>query len=314
MKPRHILAACLFAPALFAQPLQPLDAFWFAEAGFLTADRLETLTKELKDWKTAGVFDQYAWRSLPPTFEDPKQFISLANSFHKTMGGHSLVASFPVGLEGWETSYNQKLAEQGGWKYDPAKAMSHKEWLAAFANLQAEQWAWVLERPAKMMTPEQAAQSAVELGRFAKAHGKKFVMWLSTNGLRGPALAVTQAVCKATRGMADDFVWMDLPGDATIKALGHRPASGEEGRVSAGFLAALDGLLDEILELTPKEKVHIQWTHSPRLPTQNVEGTTAYIAACQKKGINKFVLFAPLQLLAQEPWHDFYTKIPRSGR
>lgn len=304
-----VVAAFAFRTAAAQDKLKPFDSFWFAEAGFLTPDRVPGLTKELKEWR--GVFDAFAWRSLPPTFEDPQTFIRLANSMDQDLGGHLLVATFPVGKEGWETSYSTALARQGGWKYDAAKAVTQAEWLGIFQALKPELWAWVLERPAAMPSPDQAAASATEFIRFAKAHHKKVIMWLSTNGLRGPGLPAIEAVCKATRDRADYFVWMDLPGDATIAALGHRPSSPEEGRASPAILSAIGQHADKILTLCPKDKVAIQWTHSPILMTQNVEGTRSYIAACQRKGINRFVLFAPLRVLQEAPWREFYRSLGR---
>lgn len=303
-----ILAAS--APAKTAVKLKPLKSLWYAEAGFLNAERLPKLTAGLKRWEQ--VFDAFPQRILPPTFGDAQSSIKQLNELNRALNGSLVVATFPVGRTGWETSFNERLAARGGWKYEAGKAVSQQEWLTTLKDAEAEIWAWVLEQPANIPTPEQAAASALEFISAARAQRKTVVIWLSAMGLRGPAQAALRGVCAATKGKADYFVWMDLPGVAVEQALGRRPASPEEGRMNAGVLSTLEQLLDTIVTLTPPEQTVIQWTHNARLPTQDVAGTTDYLDACQRKGINRFCLFYSLRGLEQEPWQEFYRTLTKA--
>jgi hypothetical protein len=233
-----------------------------------------------------------------------KDSVTHANAISKALGDAVILATFPVGKDGWETSASSAFAEQmapHGAHYDSRRTMTQAQWLETLGKAGGGGWAWVLERPARMPTPEQAAQSAVEFARIAKAQKKKVVIWLSVMGLTREALVPPlQRVCGATRDSTDYFVWMDLPGESL--------RNGE-----SQWRETMDGLLDKILALTPKEKTVIQWTHNPRLPTKDPAGTRNYIAACQRKGINRFVLFAPLEILNRDPWQEFYRTIPKSG-
>lgn len=291
----------------------PINTIWFAPATLLTADTEKDLTAKLKQWKTAGTFDGFPIRILPPTFADPQDFIPRANALNEVLGGTLIIGTFTVGKDGWETSFNERFARQFGFSYDASKAMSQSEWLKTMSALTADAWAWVLEQPAQMPPPVEAtARSAAEFTEIAKAQNRKVIIWISAMGLQPePLLAVLRRVIEASRARADYFVWMDLPGVVLQQTLGRRPNSPEEGRMTPQMLATMEKLLDQIVALTPPEKTLIQWTHSPFLPTQDVEGTVAYIAACQRKGINRFVLFLSLQGLEQEPWRSFYHSLPR---
>lgn len=295
------------APPLSATELKPLDSLWFAPAIFLTGKSVadDAVGRLLQPWQQNKVMDAFALRCFPPTFFDAKESVTHINVVAKTLGDAVIIATFPVGKDGWETSASQPLAERMspfGSRYDGSQAMTQAQWLETLGKAGGGGWAWVLEQPTRMPTQEQAVQSAGEFASIAKAQKKKVVIWLSVMGLTREALVpVTQRVCDATRDNADYFVWMDLPGE-TLR-------NGE-----SKWRETMDGLLDKILSLTPKEKTAIQWTHNPRLPTKDPAGTREYIAACQAKGINRFVLFAQLELLGREPWQEFYQTIPKSGR
>jgi hypothetical protein len=178
--------------------------------------------------------------------------------------------------------------------------MPQLQWLATLKDLESGTWAWILEQPAQMPTPDQAARSASEFVRFAKAQHKKAAIWLSGQALTHPRFKeMTQRICDATRADADFFGWMDLPGESI--------RSGE-----TRWHETLDGLLDQILAMTPKEKTVIQWTHNPGWPAKDVAGTKAYISACQAKGINRFCLLSAPQFLDRAPWQEFYRTLPKT--
>jgi len=82
--------------------------------------------------------------------------------------------------------------------------------------------------------------------------------------------------------------------------------------MSPAMLAELSKALDTVLALTPKEKTYIQWINSPNLPTQDVAGTRAYIAACQAKGIDNFAVEGSIDLLRKDPWRGFYMSLAKS--
>jgi hypothetical protein len=158
----------------------------------------------------------------------------------------------------------------------------------------------VLEQPARLPTPEQAARSAAEFVRLAKAQHKQTVIWLTAQALtRGGRFEELMAgICDATRADADFIVWMDLPGETL-----------ENGE--SRWRETMDQLLERILKLSPPEKTVIQWLNNPKWPTRDVEGTKAYISICQGKGINRFCLLANPQLLQREPWRAFYRTLPK---
>ncbi|HXF04290.1 MAG TPA: hypothetical protein VNM72_02620 [Blastocatellia bacterium] len=294
----------------------PINTIWFAPATLLTSGTEKELTTKLKQWTTAGPFDGFPIRILPPTFADPQDFIPRANALDEVLGGTLIIGTFAVGKDGWETSFNERFARQFGFNYDASKAVTQSEWLKTMSALTANTWAWVLEQPAQMPPPlEATARSAAEFAEIAKAQNRKVIIWISAMGLQPePLLAILRRVIEATRAQADYFVWMDLPGVVLQQTLGRRPNSPEEGRMTPQMLATMEKLLDQIVTLTPPEKTLIQWTHSPFLPTQDVEGTVAYITACQRKGINRFVLFFSLEGLEQEPWRSFYQTLPKVKR
>jgi hypothetical protein len=208
-----------------------------------------------------------------------------------------------VGTEGWETSANQRLANrQAGSHYDPAKAMPQLQWLETFKGVDSDTWIWILEQPAQMPTPEQAAKSAAEFVRFAKAQHKKAAIWLSGEAMRNPRFKqMTERVCEATASGADYYGWMDLPAESL--------RSGEDN-----WRQTFDGLLDQILALSPREKTIIQLSHNPNWPAKDIAGTTAYIATCQAKGINRFCLLSGPQFLDRAPWREFYRGLPKTAR
>jgi hypothetical protein len=103
-----------------------------------------------------------------------------------------------------------------------------------------------------------------------------------------------------------------VPSTIALNALGHRPTSAEEAKMSPAMLAELSKALDTVLALTPKEKTYIQWINSPNLPTQDVAGTRAYIAACQAKGIDNFAVEGSIDLLRKDPWRGFYMSLAKS--
>ena len=300
----------LLAGAASAQPQQdvpdirPVKSLWLTFPPSLpdTDERNAVLARGLKEWRP--VFDAIMLLKLPPTFTDEKELTTQANALIKEVGGQFIIVTLPVGNEGWESSANQRLAQRQkktGGHYDAGKAMSQLQWLATLKDLDSNMWAWVLEQPAQMPNPEQAAQSAREFVRYAKAQHKQAIIWLSGEGFAIPRFKeMIQRICEATRDDADFFGWMDLPG-TSIK-------SGE-----SKWRETLGGLLDQILTMTPKEKTVIQWAHNPNWPAKDVEGTKAYISVCQAKGINRFCALSGPQFLDQSPWRDFYRTLAKTG-
>src|SRR5215472_9227251 len=99
-----VLTALAALPA-WPQPsakVQPIRSLWLADEGFLTPQTAPALTKAFLAWRADKVFDAFPIRMLPPTFEDPNQFIDLANTLERRLGGGLIAATFPVGEEGWE--------------------------------------------------------------------------------------------------------------------------------------------------------------------------------------------------------------------
>lgn len=287
-------ALVLAATAKETTRVQPIESLWLI-AGYLKPDTdVAALIKGLQPRQDAKVFDAVAVGLMPPTFTDPKAAIEQANRLNRALSGKLIVGTFPVGKDGWETSQNERWAQQLGFKFDASKAMSRQEWLETLKKVEADTMAWLLERPARRPTSEALAQAGLEFARLAKSQKKKVAFWLSAMMLREEdATEMARRFSQATRESADYFVWMDLPA-----------VSQEPGQ-------SLEKLLDVMLTLTPKEKTVIQWTHNPRLPTKDVAGTQAYISACQAKGINRFVVLFSLQGLEQEPWREFYRTLPK---
>jgi hypothetical protein len=288
-----------------APVVRPIESLWLTSVQPFPggSERDRVLAKALKKWRQAKVFDAVMLLDLPPTFAGEKEFNVQANALIKEVGGEFVIVTLPVGTEGWESSANQRLAQKKtGGHYDAGKAMPQLQWLATLKDLDAGTWAWVLEQPARMPTPEQAARSASEFVRYARAQHKKTAIWLSGQALTNPRFKeMTQRICEATRADADYFGWMDLPGESL--------RSGE-----SRWLETLDGLLDQVLAMTPKEKTVVQWSHNPSWPANDVAGTKAYISACQAKGINRFCLLSSPQFLEREPWSEFYRTLKKVSR
>ena len=237
----------------------------------------------LKEWQPTRVFDAFFLHDFPPTFDNGQNFTPRANALIQEVGGRFIIATLPVGKEGWESSNNERLANrQMGTHFDATKAVTQLEWLETLKAVQADTWAWVLEQPARMPTSEQASLAAKEFVRFAKAQHKQTVLILSAQALtHGRSFVeMTKAICDATRTDADFFAWMDLPGES-LQAGEHK------------WRETMAKVLDQILTMSPKEKTIIQWLNNPRWPTKDVEGTKTYIAVCQSKGINRFQVLFP---------------------
>jgi hypothetical protein len=292
-----------------ARVVQPIESLWLSCVGPLTitgnAEATRAKVEVIKEWQQAKVFDAFVLLQFPPTFADPQGAVERSNALMKEAGGRWISLILPAGKEGWEPSYNERLATKNaraGIQFDAGRAMTQAQWLEMLKDLQSDTWAWVLEQPARMPTPEQAARSATEFIRLAKAQHKKTVMWLSAQALTrgGRAEALMAGVCNATRADADFIVWMDLPGE-TLEA-------GE-----SRWRETMARLLDEILKLSPPEKTVIQWINNPKWPTGDVDGTKTYISICQAKGINRFCLLANPQLLEREPWRAFYRTLPKKA-
>ena len=155
--------------------IKPIESFWLLSIRRFpgTSDSDAALTKTLKQWRPTGVFNAVLLLCLPPTFADEKKFIPQANALMKDVGGQFIIATLPVGKEGWESSGNERFAKrQPGATYDPNKAMTQLQWLEKLKGLRADTWAWNLEQPARMPTDE-AARAAGEFVRFAKAQRKR---------------------------------------------------------------------------------------------------------------------------------------------
>ena len=284
--------------------VRPIESLWHLSIPHVTSDGDAVRAQSLKQWQQAKVFDAFMMNKFPPTLSDEKDFNSRANAMIREVGGRFIIATVPVGKEGWETSANQRMAQKfaaAGGHYDASKTMTQLQWLETSKDLETGTWVWVLEQPARMPTSEQAARSASEFVRFAKAQHKKAAIWLSAQAFgRAPMEDLTQRICEATRASADFFGWMDLPG-ASLQA-------GE-----SRWRETMGPLLDKILALTPKEKTVIQWSHNPQWPAKDVAGTETYISICQAKGINRFAVLAPPQGLSREPWRQFYCGLPKAS-
>jgi hypothetical protein len=300
--------AAATAEALDDTPVvKPIESLWFSSVGPLTitgnADATRAKVQVIKEWQQGKVFNAFVLLQFPPTFADPQSAVERSNALMKEAGGRWISLILPVGKEGWESSNNERLATKNaraGTQFDGGRAMTQAQWLDLLKDLHSDTWAWVLEQPARMPTPEQAARSATEFVRLAKARHKQTVIWLSAQALTrgGRVEELMEGICNATRADADFIVWMDLPGE-TLHA-------GE-----SRWRETMDQLLDKILKLSPPEKTVIQWLNNPKWPTGDVEGTKAYISICQAKGINRFCLLAPPQLLEREPWREFYRTLPK---
>jgi hypothetical protein len=294
-------------PPTDAPAVKPITSLWYLPMPPLIttgdADATRAKVQIIKEWQQAKVFDAFLLLHLPPTFADPQDAVARANALMQEAGGQCISAILPAGKEGWEPSANERLAKRSpgtGAHFDAGRAMTQAQWLDMLKDLHSDTWAWILEQPARLPTPEQAAQSAAEFVRLAKAQHKQTVIWLSAQALThgGSFERLMEGICNATRADADFIAWMDLPGE-TLQA-------GE-----SRWRETMDQLLDKILKLSPPEKTVIQWLNNPKWPTKDVEGTKAYISICQAKGINRFCLLASPQMLGREPWREFYRTLPR---
>jgi hypothetical protein len=224
--------------------------------------------------------------------------IALANQLHQLIPRRLIVGAFPSGTEGWETSFNQQFAQQLaplGIVYDSTKAMSREAWLESMQALEASTWAYVLEQPARHPTAAEVGASVSAFVQHAREQNKGVVLWLSAMMLRQPIdIELVRHLVATVGEQVEGIVWMDVP-----------IVSQDPGR-------SLEGILDTILTLTPPQKAMIQWTHNPNLITKDTAGTLTYIATCQARGINRFVLLANPSLLQQEPWTTFYHNLPRT--
>jgi hypothetical protein len=302
--------AAAAAEALEDAPVvKPIASLWLSSVGPLTitgnADATRAKVQVIKEWQQAKVFDAFVLLQFPPTFADPQGAVERSNALMKEAGGRWISLILPVGKEGWEPSANERLAKKNtraGTQFDAGRAMTQAQWLELLKDLQSDTWAWVLEQPARLPAPEQAARSAAEFVRLAQAQHKQTVIWLSAQALtRGGAFEkLMEGICQATRADADFIVWMDLPGE-TLQA-------GE-----SRWRETMDQLLDKILKLSPPEKTVIQWLNNPKWPTKDVDGTRDYISICQAKAINRFCLLANPQMLEREPWRAFYRTLPKKG-
>ena len=301
-----VLAAAAHAETPPETPVvKPIESLWLLTIPHFpgTSESDAALARKLKEWQATGVFDAVSLLDYPPTFVGEKDFTKSANALMEEAGGRFIITTLPVGKEGWETSSNPRLAQRlAGTHYDASKAMTQLEWLETMKDLKADMWGWVPEHSARIPTPDEAARSAGEFARFARAQHKKAVIWLTVEALTHGQAEMMRRICEATRDDADYFCWMDLE-EATLR----------EGE--AKWRETMAQLLDRVLELTPKEKTVIQWINSPRWPAKDVEGTKTYISICQAKGINRFGMLSNLGpsrgLLDQEPWHEFYRTLPK---
>jgi hypothetical protein len=293
-----------------APEIKSIESLWFAPMPPFTTTAegasAQARVKIITEWQQTKVFDAIVLLDLPPTYVDHQDSVMRANALMKEVGGRFIIGTLPVGKEGWESSGNERFAKKAaaglGTHYDASKAMSQAQWLETRKDLQSDTRAWIMEHPARMPTPDQAARSASEFVQFARSQHKKTVIWLSgqalTHGKQTEELI--KRVCEATRDNADFFVWMDLPAESL-------EAGESRWRESMGQL------LDKILKLTPPEKTVIQWLNNPQWPTKDVDGTKEYIKICQAKGINRFSLLANPQFLDREPWRTFYRTIPKAA-
>lgn len=289
------------APAI----VKPIESIWLLTIPrFPVSDESDAaLARKIKDWNSAGVFDAVSLLNYPPTFVGEKDFTKAANALIAESGARFLITTLPVGKEGWESSASSRLAERlKGTHYDASKAMTQAQWLEKMKDVKADIWGWVPEHSARIPTPSEAARSAGEFAKFAKAQHKQAVIWLTAQALSRGQKELMRRICEATRDDADFFCWMDLE-EETLRA-------GEDK-----WRETMAEVLDEILALTPKEKTVIQWINHPRWPAKDVPGTKSYISICQSKGINRFGMLTNLGpgrgMLEQEPWREFYRKLPK---
>jgi hypothetical protein len=287
--------------------IKPIESIWLLTIPHFPAGEESDaqMARKIKDWKATGVFDAVTLLDYPPTFVGERDFTKAANALIADTGARFIITSLPVGKEGWESSGNARLAQRlAGTHFDASKAVPESEWLETMKGVNADIWGWVPEASARIPTPDEAARSAGEFAKFAKAQHKQVVIWLTVEALSRGQKEMMRRICEATREDADFYCWMDLEAE-TLRA-------GEPK-----WRETMAHVLDEILALTPKEKTVIQWINNPRWPAKDVEGTKAYIGVCQSKGINRFGMLTNLgpgrNMLDQESWRDFYRTLPKVG-
>jgi hypothetical protein len=285
--------------------IQPIESIWLLTIPrFPGTDEADAaLARKIKEWQAINVFDAVSLLDYPPTFVGEKDFAKAANALIAETGARFLITTLPVGKEGWESSANPRLAQRlAGTHFDASKSMTEAEWLETMKAVNADIWGWVPEASARIPTPDEAARSAGEFAKFAKAQHKQVVIWLTAEALSRGQKEMMRRICEATRNDADFYCWMDVEAE-TLRA-------GE-----SQWQQTMAQVLDEILALTPKEKTVIQWINSPKWPAKDVEGTKAYIRVCQSKGINHFAMLTNLgpgrSMLEQEPWREFYRSLPK---
>jgi len=278
--------------------ITPIKTLWWIVAEAVTKQNVGAVQGAILQWRDVGTFDAFSIGLLPPTFMDLDSSIALANQLHQLIPQRLILGAFPSGTEGWETSFNQWFAQQLaplGIVYDSTKAMSREAWLEHLQALEASTWAYVLEQPARHPTAAEVGASVSAFVQHAREQNKGVVLWLSAMMLRQPIdIELVRHLVATVGEQVEAIVWMDVP-----------IVSQDPGR-------SLEGILDTILTLTPPQKAMIQWTHNPNLITKDTAGTLTYIATCQARGINRFVLLANPSLLQQEPWTTFYHNLPRT--
>jgi|GEM_PF-684041 len=269
-----------------------VESLWWIVAEALTETNGPVVERAIQQWQEVGTFDAFVVGILPPTFYDFPSSVRLVNQANQ-WALHRLVAGFfPTGTEGWETSSNEDFARRLaplGVRYDPGRSTTREQWLESLSQVAAPTWAYVLEQLARTPTHAELVASGEAFLRRAREERKSVVLWFSAMMLRQPeSIGMVQQVWTTLEDQVDEVVWMDLP-----------IVSQEPGQ-------SLESLLRLILSFTSVEKVRIQYTHNPNLPTKDPSGTLDYIAICQRQGINRFVLLASPFLLQQEPWNTFY--------
>ncbi|MCX7886927.1 MAG: hypothetical protein N3B01_06705 [Verrucomicrobiae bacterium] len=301
-----VFTAVLTASAVCAQDIKPIESIWLLTIPRFPGSEEQdgALAEKIKQWHKKGVFDAFSLLIYPPTFVCEKDVTKAANKLIAQTAARFIITTLPVGNEGWESSNNPRLAKRlPGTHYDPGRAMSQVQWLERMKTINAEMWGWVPEHTARIPTPPEAAHSAGEFAKFAKARHKTVVIWLTAQALSRGHRELMLRICDATRAHADFYCWMDVE-EETLRA-------GE-----SKWRETMAEVLDEILALTPKEKTVIQWINHPKWPAKDVDGTKTYIGICQSKGINRFGMLTNLGagrgLLDQEPWRRFYSTLPKA--
>jgi hypothetical protein len=120
MKRFFLVSIAMLAVSAGAQPpkdapaVRPIESLWLTSVQPFpgSSERDAVLAKTLKRWRQVKVFDAVMLLKLPPTFADEKEFTAQANALIKEVGGEFVIVTLPVGIEGWESSANQRLARR----------------------------------------------------------------------------------------------------------------------------------------------------------------------------------------------------------